>query len=155
MKIALKDHMSRKLVTINKGATAAEAYRLMSNFWIRHLPVMDENEEFIIGMLSDRDILRAPNLETRVENIMTTPIRTFSEDTSIKYVVEAMIEEKVSAYLITKEEEVIGIATTEDMMVLLDEMLKHDEAGKTWVLNEILINPALQRTAYMLGQAGI
>ncbi|UOF01034.1 CBS domain-containing protein [Bdellovibrio reynosensis] len=155
MRIALKDHMSRKLITINQGATVAEAYRLMSNFWIRHLPVMDEKEEFIVGMLSDRDLLRATNTNTPVEKVMTTPIRTFSEDTPIKAVVEAMIEEKISAYLITKDDEVIGIATTEDMMVLLDQMLKRDDAGHGWVLNEILINPALQRTAYILGQAGI
>jgi len=154
MKMALKDHMTRKLVTIGKEATAAEAYRLMSNYWIRHLPVMDEAEEYIVGMISERDLLRSPSPETRVGTLMSSPLKTFSVDTPLKAVVDAMIEEKISAFLITKEDEVVGIVTSEDMLVLLDQLLKQD-SGPTWVLNEILINPALQRAAYIMGQAGI
>lgn len=155
MKMALKDHMTRKLITINKDASTAEALRLMTNFWIRHLPVLDQEEEFIIGMLSERDLLRSPSLETPVEKIMSTPIKTFSIETPLRDVVEAMIEEKVSAFLITKKEEIVGIVTSEDMLVVLDQMLKHDDESLGWNLNELLINPALQRAAYLVGQAGI
>ncbi len=154
MKLALKDHMTRKLITVTQGATAAEAYRLMTNYWIRHLPVLDENEEFIVGMLSERDLLRSPSAETPVENLMSTPLKVFEIDTPIKSVVDAMIEEKVSAFLITKNEEVVGIVTSEDMLILLDQLLKKDETI-SWNLSEIFINPALQRAAYLVGQAGI
>lgn len=155
MKIALKDHMTRKLVTIDKDATAGEALRLMNNFWIRHLPVLDEAEDYIVGMISERDLLRAPSSATPVYELMSTPIKTFSIDTPMKAVVEAMIEEKVSAYLISKDEEIVGIVTSEDLLVLLDQILKREDSPKTWVLSDVLINPVLQKTAYMVGQAGI
>lgn len=155
MKMALKDHMTRKIVTVGTNTTAAEAYRLMSNFWIRHLPVVDAEEEFIVGMLSERDLLRTPSPETPVMKLMSSPIKTFSIETPVRDVVDAMIEEKVSAYLITKEDEVVGIITSEDMLVLLDQLLKGDESTLGWSLNEILTNPALQRAAYLVGQAGI
>ncbi len=154
MKMALKDHMTRKLVTVDKNATAAEAHRLMTNFWIRHLPVMDQDQEYIVGMLSERDLLRASSPETPVEKLMTTPLKTFGIETPVRDVVDAMIEEKVSAFLITKKEEIVGIVTSEDMLVLLDQLLSHDDSI-SWNLNEILINPALQRAAYLVGQAGI
>lgn len=154
MKMALKDHMSRKLVTVSMGSTAKEAQRLMTNFWIRHLPVMDEQEGYIVGMLSERDLLRSPSLEIPVEQLMSSPIRTFSIETPLVDVVEAMIEEKVSAFLITQEEEVVGLVTSEDMLIVLEQILKQDES-RTWVLNEILVNPALQRAAYIVGQTGI
>lgn len=154
MTLTLKDHMSRKLITVGRETTAKEAQRIMTNFWIRHLPVMDEPTGMIVGMLSERDVLRSPSLETPVEQLMSSPVRTFGIETPLVSVVEAMIDEKLSAFLITKEDEVVGLVTTEDMLVVLNEILKGDES-RAWVLNEILINPALQRAAYIIGQAGI
>lgn len=152
--MALKDHMTRELITVERNATITEAHRLMTNYWIRHLPVVDEAEEFIIGMISERDLLSATAADAPVEEVMTSPLRTFSVDTPVRTVVDAMIEEKVSAFLITKEEEVVGIVTSEDMLILLDQLLKQ-EGGKGWDLSELLVNPALQRAAYIVGQAGI
>ena len=154
MKLALKDHMTRKLITINKDSTVAEAYRLMKNFWIRHLPVLDQEEEFIVGMISERDLLAAPSADTAVSQVMSNPIKTFPIETPVKSVVSAMIDEKLSAFLITKDDEIVGIVTSEDMLVLLKEVLKEDDTTQ-WSLSEIFINPALQRAAYIVGQTGI
>ncbi|MGZ3773517.1 MAG: CBS domain-containing protein [Pseudobdellovibrionaceae bacterium] len=153
--MALKDHMTRELITIGRTSTLAEAHRVMTNHWIRHLPVVDDAEEYIIGMLSERDLFSAsttPNIP--VEKIMSKPLRTFSVDTSVKTVVEAMIDEKISAFLITKEDEIVGIVTSDDLLVLLDQMLKMEEPQK-WDLSDLLANPTLQRTAYIIGQSGI
>ncbi|ASD62670.1 CBS domain-containing protein [Bdellovibrio bacteriovorus] len=156
MKIALKDHMTRKLITVSKDATASEALRLMTNYWIRHLPVMDEEEDYIVGMLSERDLLRSPHAETPVGKLMSSPLKTFPIEAPMKAVVDAMIEEKVSAFLITKDDEVVGIVTSEDMLVLLDQILKKDESSDApWVLGDLFSNPLLQRTAYLVGQAGV
>lgn len=156
MKIALKDHMTRKLITVGKNESAAEALRLMTNYWIRHLPVLDEEQDYIVGMISERDLLRSPHPETPVAKLMSTPLKTFPVDAPMKAVVDAMIEEKVSAFLITKDDEVVGIVTSEDMLVLLDQILKKDEsADAPWVLGDLFANPLLQRTAYLVGQAGV
>jgi len=48
----------------------------------------------------------------------------------------------------------VGIVTSEDMLILLDQLLKKDETI-SWNLSEIFINPALQRAAYLVGQACI
>lgn len=156
VKIALKDHMTRKLVTVGKEASPTEALRLMNNYWIRHLPVLDETEEFIVGMLSERDLLRAPTTATSVSELMSSPIKTFPYDTPVKAVVDAMIQEKVSAFLITQGEEVVGIVTSEDMLALLDQILKKDETEEApWVLSDLFASPLLQKTAYLVGQTGI
>lgn len=154
MKMALKDHMSRKLINVSCDATAKEAQRLMTNHWIRHLPVMDEDSEFIVGILSDRDLLRTPSLDIPVEELMTTPFKTFDIDTPLVDVLDCMIEEKVSAYLVTQNDDVVGLVSSEDLLIILDQILKEDQE-KTWVLNEILTNPHLQRAAYIVGQTGI
>lgn len=154
MPMRLKDHMSRQLITIDRSAVAKEAQRLMTNYWIRHLPVMDTDTDHIIGLLSDRDLLRSPSSDIPVEQLMSTPFKTFDIDTPLVDIVEAMIDEKISAFVITKNQDVVGLVTSEDLLVVLAQILKED-SDKTWILNEILTNPALQRTAYILGQTGI
>ena len=153
--MALKDHMTRKLVTIHSNESSAEALRLMKNFWIRHLPVLDEEENYIIGMLSERDILSPSAKDTPVKAIMSTPIRTFDIETPLKNVVESMIEEKISAYLITKNDEVVGIITSEDMLLFLDQILTEKDENPSWVLGDLLSSPTLQKAAYLVGQAGV
>lgn len=154
MKMALKDHMTTKLITVGTDAPASEAKRLMANYWIRHLPVMDEKDEYIVGMLSDRDLLAATDGETSVKKLMSSPIKTFDINTPVKAVVSAMLEEKISAYLITKEDDVVGIVTSEDMLALLNEVLGKDETSR-WSLLEFFASPVFQRTAYSVSQAGI
>ncbi|MEN0059776.1 MAG: CBS domain-containing protein, partial [Bdellovibrio sp.] len=107
------------------------------------------------GMISERDLLKAPSSSTLVEDVMSKPLRTFDIETPLRAVVQAMISEKISAYLITKKEEVVGIVTSEDLLHLLDQLLndQNEEAG--WSLGDFLVNPALQRAAYIVGQTGI
>lgn len=154
MKALLKDHITRHLVTIDKNATAEDAYKLMTNNWVRHLPVLDSENDLIVGMLSDRDLMRAPTNKKPVYELMSSPVRTFEITTPVKKVVQTMIEDKLSAFLITRNEDVVGIVTTEDMLLLLAQFLTEEESSK-WVLGEFLVNPALQSGVNMVSQAGI
>jgi predicted transcriptional regulator len=126
----------------------------MKNNWIRHLPVTDLNGEYVVGMISDRDLLRAKNEEQKIKDLMSSPVKTYDIETPVKTIVHAMIESKVSAFLITKEEEIIGIVTTEDMLLLLSQTLT--EANKTeLILSQYLANPVVQGSINLLNQAGI
>lgn len=154
MKLSLKDHMSRKLQVISEDDTVDNALHMMRNNWIRHLPVLDRNNESVIGMISERDLLVAPKTQAPVRTIMSTPVKIFDINTPLDSIVHAMVEEKISAYLITDNEEVVGIVTSEDMLVLLEDLLTKDNAKPTTVL-ELLMNPVLQRTMNMMSQAGI
>ncbi|MEN0059450.1 MAG: CBS domain-containing protein [Bdellovibrio sp.] len=154
MKPALENNISRKLVTIQKNMKASEAYALMANEWIRHLPVVDDKGEMVIGMISDRDVLRASRPDKPVAELMSSPVRTFDIGTPIRTVVTAMIDAKMSAFLITERDEIVGIITSEDMLLLLAQLLK-EEASAKWILSEFLVNPLLQKTVTMTAQAGI
>lgn len=154
MKATLRNNMTHNLVTINKHATAEEAYKLMVTSWIRHLPVVDDSGEYIVGMLSDRDLLRSPHPKTPIFELMSSPVKTFDVETPVKTVVQAMIDGKVSAFIITGKEEIVGIVTSEDMLILLSKALEEEQSPK-WILSEFLVNPIFQRTINMASQAGI
>jgi CBS domain-containing protein len=53
-KTKVEDVMVRDLVTINPGASMREAARVMTDKWIRHLPVIDQGK--LVGILSQRDL---------------------------------------------------------------------------------------------------
>ena len=154
MNIRLKDNMTRSLITAKKTTSAKEAYQLMQNNWIRHLPVVDDSGEYIIGMLSDRDLLRAPTPEKAIFEMMSAPVRSFDIDTPIRKIVQTMIDDKVSAFIVMKKDEVAGIVTSEDMLLLLAQILNEDSSPKT-ILSDFLTNPLLQKSMNSLSQAGI
>ncbi|MCB0368402.1 MAG: CBS domain-containing protein, partial [Bdellovibrionales bacterium] len=104
--------------------------------------------------VSDRDLLRAQAETQKVKELMSSPVKTFYIETPVKTIVHAMIEGKVSAFLITKKEEIIGIVTTEDMLLLLSQVLT--ESNKTeLILSQYLSSPLFQQSINMLNQAGI
>jgi len=154
MKVNLRNHMSQKLISINHSATAAEAYKHMTSNSIRHLPVVDEAGEYIVGMLSDRDLLRAPGARTPVKELMSYPVKTFDVETPLQRVVKTMIKEKLFAFIVTRQDQIEGIVTSEDMLVLLSQILDEEESAK-WFLSEFLVNPIFQQTLNMTSQAGI
>jgi len=53
-KTRVEDVMVRDLVTIHPSASLREAARVMTDRWIRHLPVIDQGK--LVGILSQRDL---------------------------------------------------------------------------------------------------
>lgn len=132
-----KEAMSNNLIITHSEETLVNAYRLMREQNIRHLPVVDEGK-FIVGILSDRDIVRAMNVkksshfqqdmelseELIVKNFMSWPVYTVGESTSLMRTAEEMLKQKVSAFLVEDENSNIkGIITSDDILkvFILDE----------------------------------
>jgi CBS domain-containing protein len=133
MKKNASEAMTKKLVTVPWNHAISEAYSLMEERKIRHLPVTDK-DGFVVGILSDRDVNRAMNPVRpgfaeglSVADFMSWPAITVDEGISVADVAEGMVDEKVSAFLVTKDgEEVVGIVTSEDLLKLLRSLLKGD-----------------------------
>lgn len=127
-----KDIMTSNVVTINAKDTMANAYSLMHEKYIRHLPVVDDRNK-IVGMLSDRDVhltmsVKKTNIlqqtislnkELLVEDFMNWPVFMVSEETSLKKVAEEMLAQKVSAFIVQDSVgHLKGIITTDDLIKL-------------------------------------
>lgn len=138
--------MSKHLVLVSEDASLDVAYSLMRKNTIRHLPVTNEKGH-VVGIISDRDLQRALKSHvvgegfakwescefdgtSVVADYMSWPVRTVDLSSNLKSVTEAMIKEKVSCYLVTKEGQVMGIVTTEDLLRLLAQLL--GESHTTW-----------------------
>lgn len=56
-RIPVKEVMSKKIFTITEDANCKDAIQLMSTHRIRRLPVMDTEDEELVGIITERDIL--------------------------------------------------------------------------------------------------
>lgn len=133
MKPGIGIHASHEIVYVSRLDSMEKAFKLMSKILIRHLPVVDEKGA-VIGMLSDRDVIRAmkkpvnaewsalpakPEFDgdDSVQEFMSWPIGAIDEAASVSDAAELMIERKISALLVTRDNQAIGIVTTEDILM--------------------------------------
>jgi acetoin utilization protein AcuB len=163
--------MTAKLLTISENESLMEAWRLMRDRRIRHLPVIAQSGG-IIGILTDRDLQRAIHTEfdqagtvrftvekfaadETVSDYMSNPPRYVTSDTPIVTVATQMLEQKISCLLVVESEEVVGIVTTDDLLWELVSMLgTNKEPGFRKLLSPIYTS-SIGEVARRLAAAGI
>lgn len=125
--------MCEFLVTTDPNSTLLEAYRLMTTQQIRHLPVLDP-EGKLVGILSERDLERAKKAEghcpldrtysfkttEKVKDYMSWPVKTVSETASIRFVVNEILKNRISSFVVKDSlGKIKGIVTTDDLLKYL------------------------------------
>jgi acetoin utilization protein AcuB len=136
-----KNLMHKNVITIKPDESLLDAYKIMKDKNIRHLPVVDINLR-PIGILSDRDIQRAMinkklsefQIESHlpgditVSDFMSWPVYTIGHETSLSHAAKILIQQKVSCLVVENSNgQICGILTTEDLLGHLLDMIHQDE----------------------------
>ncbi len=144
-----KNVMHKKVITIGPDQTLLEAYKVMREKDIRHLPVLSPTGT-LVGILSDRDIQRAMMSrkisefqqeihladDLKVSDFMNWPVYTVAERTPIDQVAEVMLKQKVSALVVENDfGKVSGIVTTNDLLAYLVDMIHQPETIQVYPLS--------------------
>ena len=120
----IRSLMSRNVTCVGPTDSLKQAYKLMQEGEIRHLPVVIENNR-LIGMLSDRDILLRADFdndsmiipEIDVATAMTSDVVTCRSSSHMNDVAETMLHHKIDAIPVTDElGELVGIITSADFV---------------------------------------
>ncbi len=123
--------MTREVVCINMDFTLSQAIELCSEKRIRHLPVLDENNQ-LVGMVTDRDLryFASPRLGTISENnsdreslsrhvhqMMVRNVVCTGENTTLSKAAQLMLANRLGCLpVIDNERHVVGIVTTTDLI---------------------------------------
>ena len=75
-KLAVRDVMTRQVVTVSPTHDLHVAMEMMTSAEVRHLPVVDDNSETVLGILTVRDIIRA--LHEQDKKRLESFLKTFS-----------------------------------------------------------------------------
>ncbi len=130
----VKDWMSTNLITIRPYTSLSEAHRLMTDYKIRRLPVLDNNKE-LAGIVTRGDIRGAePSGATslsiwelnyiiarlRIQDIMTESPMTIEESATIEEAAKIMLDQKISGLPVTNSDgALVGIITESDIFRLV------------------------------------
>jgi CBS domain-containing protein len=134
----IEDLMTRKVVTVQPGATLKDAARLLVEHRISGLPVVD-NEDHVLGVVTEADVLSKEadellpsplawlvgfdvevdrsKLEARlVGEAMTTPALTIEAYRPVSLAARRMIERGVNRLPVVEDGKLVGIVTRADLV---------------------------------------
>jgi acetoin utilization protein AcuB len=123
----IQDIMQRDLVTVNVDVRLADAYKIMQDNGIRHLPVMSGGE--LVGIVTDRDLRLATSALTStpfppdcdVEGVMNQPVQTADPLDPVETAARTMRESKIGCLPVLDNGKLAGIVTGID---LLDALIR-------------------------------
>jgi acetoin utilization protein AcuB len=135
------DLMTANPATVTPRTTIAEAWDLMRELDVRHLPVV--NDEALVGMLSDRDLGNldvtrllseegADALQRRltlpVIQIMSSDVVTVEPDTELGEIITMLLEHKVGALpvVLTGTRQIVGIVSYIDVLRAVADTIEVD-----------------------------
>lgn len=114
-------------VTLSKDHTLGEARALMAKYKISGLPVVDQ-ENVLIGIITNRDVKYQENLEMKVEEIMTkNNLITSDKNTNLEKAKEILLKNRVEKLpIVDAENKLVGLITIKD----IDNQLEYPNANK-------------------------
>jgi acetoin utilization protein AcuB len=169
--VDLKRFATRNLVVAHWMEKLSSAFELLNRNEIRHLPVVDDSGS-IIGIISDRDFQRAMQIDqpdfvsgkvtkpefdpnVRVRDFMSWPVQAIDENCTIAEAARAMIDKRISSLIVTRNSDVVGIVTTEDMLRSLLEGSESMFANFKADVRSVFYNSTVGQIANALANAGI
>ena len=117
--LKVKDVMVTDLVTVKADISVKKAVKVMNDFEIGCLIVVEKGQA--IGIVTERDILKRVIVEGRnpeetlVRDIMSKPLIVTSPETSLEDAVEVMFKHKIKKLPVIDGGKLVGLVTFTDI----------------------------------------
>jgi len=117
--LKVKDIMVTDLVTVKADISVKKAVKVMNDFEIGCLIVVEDGEA--VGIVTERDILKRIVVEgkdpekTLVREIMSKPLIITSPETSLEEAIEAMFKHKIKKLPVIDGGKLVGLVTFTDI----------------------------------------
>ena len=119
--------MSEEVETISLLSNAQDSAIKMSDKNVSSLVVLDDNGR-AIGIISERDLVRlvctkdVPSNSVKIENVISSPLKTVSPETPIEEVADVMVRDKLRHIVVVgKNQEPVGIISATDIVAYVRE----------------------------------
>lgn len=126
----VRDVMTAQVRTLRADDRASDAYDLMDDFHIRHVPIVDEDHR-LLGLVTQRDLLthvlaaaqdlplsakRALLEGVRLETVMTRVPETVEPHDDLREAGALLLEHKFGCLLVVEGDRLAGILTEADFV---------------------------------------
>jgi len=131
--IRVDDVMTRDVTTLKRNEKLTLADDVMNLGRIRHLPVLDDDGEELIGIVSQRDLFRGALARAigygqharrklldslLVKDVMVTDVIATTPETSLTDAARLLMERKIGCLPVLKGGQLVGILTEGDFVAL-------------------------------------
>ncbi len=131
-KMLVEAIMKTEVIKLQPHENIETALKLLNQFHIRHIPIVDEQDQ-VIGIVSDRDVRDASpsifhlnpdqnELQNTLEKIMTTPVITVHPLDFVEETASIFYEHEISCVPVTKSNKLVGIVTEKDMLYTMIQL---------------------------------
>ena len=130
----VRDIMTSDVTTLKRNEKLTIADDVMQLGRIRHLPVLDDDGEQVVGIVSQRDLFRGALAQALgygqharrkildtllVKDVMTTDVLTTTPETSLAEAARVLMERKIGSLPVVKDKRLVGIITEGDFVALV------------------------------------
>jgi len=126
--LTIKDVMVTDLVTVTADLNVKEAVKVMNDFEIGCLIVVEDGKA--VGILTERDVLKRvvekgkdPE-KTLVKDVMSKPLIVVTQETSLEEAIETMFKNKIKKLPVVKDGKLVGLVTFTDIARIQPVMIK-------------------------------
>ncbi len=111
-------------VTIHKGLTVGDALRMMAEYHIGGIPVVDD-EQHLVGIVTNRDLRFEFNMDKVIDDVMTKEnLVVTHQQTDLSAAAHILQERKIEKLpVVDKENHLIGLITYKDIEKAKDKPL--------------------------------
>jgi CBS domain-containing protein len=130
--------MTTDVFTVSLSTTLAEARMSMKEHRIRHLPVVNNNDE-LVGLLTQSDVLAATDSILRdkderiragkisIKDVMVTKVATVEQDASLRQAALFLEKHRIGCLPVMSEGKLVGIITDTDFVGVAINLLEQLE----------------------------
>jgi CBS domain-containing protein len=134
--LRVRDWMTREVTTLRQNDKLVIADDVMRLGRIRHLPVLDDEERELVGLVSQRDLFRGALARALgygqhaqqklleillVKDVMTRELATIGPDALLEDAAGIMLERKIGCLPVVEQGRLVGLLTEADFVRLAIE----------------------------------
>jgi len=122
-KLKVLDVMTTQVITVKENQTTQQAARLLSQYRISGLPVVND-DNVLVGVVTEYDVISKEG--QRVRDIMTRAVISVGEDTDLEEVRRILVHERIKRLIVLDQGKLFGIVSRADLV---------KEVAERWVCN--------------------
>jgi CBS domain-containing protein len=126
--LKVRDVMVKEVITVDQDSTVREAVDIMNEFQIGSLLVLERGKAK--GIVTERDFLRRviagakDVMNTKVKEIMTTPLVVVEPTMDLEEAVKLMFQSKIKKLAVVDANKLVGIVTLTDIARFQPQMIR-------------------------------
>ena len=144
-------------VTTHKDATVGDALKIMAEYKIGGIPVVDQ-EGLLVGIVTNRDLRFQKDMNTKIDDVMTKEgIITTSRTTDLEAASEILQQHKIEKLpVVDQDNRLVGLLTYKDITKAKDKpMASKDKRGRLRVAAAVGVTANVYERINALVAAGV